>query len=171
MTGKLSKNFHGVGIGPLSKILAVQCLSTIKKCEEANKILRIWRQRWARSKRRLKNYKRFGPQFIFFYLSGRGDRPFLACLSKEKKDKKSMLQEAMSCLECNLLCDTKRVLDQHVYMMHSLDKSKIGLSQFTTKCFHCKKVSALLNNKFWLTVLFNPKISIRIPILKKILLL
>ena len=23
MTGKLSKNFHGVGIGPLSKILAV----------------------------------------------------------------------------------------------------------------------------------------------------
>ena len=24
MTGKLSKNFHGVGIGPLSKILAVK---------------------------------------------------------------------------------------------------------------------------------------------------
>ena len=62
---------------------------------------------------------------------------------EEKKDRKSMLQEAMSCLECNLLCDTKRVLDQHVYMMHSLDKSRIGLSQFTTKCFHCKKVSFL----------------------------
>ena len=106
--------------------------------------------RWARSKRRLKNYKRFGPQFIFFYLSGRGDRPFLACLSKEKKDKKSMLQEAMSCLECNLLCDTKRVLDQHVYMMHSLDKSKIGLSQFTTKCFHCKKVSFMYIVHSWI---------------------
>ena len=26
MTGKLSKNFHGVGIGPLSKILAVKRL-------------------------------------------------------------------------------------------------------------------------------------------------
>ena len=26
MTGKLSKNFHGVGIGPLSKILAVKSL-------------------------------------------------------------------------------------------------------------------------------------------------
>ena len=26
MTGKLSKNFHGVGIGPLSKILAVKYL-------------------------------------------------------------------------------------------------------------------------------------------------
>ena len=27
MTGKLSKNFHGVGIGPLSKILAVKGFS------------------------------------------------------------------------------------------------------------------------------------------------
>ena len=27
MTGKLSKNFHGVGIGPLSKILAVKSVS------------------------------------------------------------------------------------------------------------------------------------------------
>ena len=27
MTGELSKNFHGAGIGPLSKILAVKCLS------------------------------------------------------------------------------------------------------------------------------------------------
>ena len=26
MTGKLSKNFHGVGIGPLSKIYAVKVL-------------------------------------------------------------------------------------------------------------------------------------------------
>ena len=26
MTGKLSKNFHGVGIGPLSKILAVKAV-------------------------------------------------------------------------------------------------------------------------------------------------
>ena len=26
MTGRLSKNFHGVGIGPLSKILAVKTL-------------------------------------------------------------------------------------------------------------------------------------------------
>ena len=25
MTGKLSKNFHGFGIGPLSNILAVKC--------------------------------------------------------------------------------------------------------------------------------------------------
>ena len=28
MTGKLSKNFHGVGIGPLSKILAIKGLFT-----------------------------------------------------------------------------------------------------------------------------------------------
>ena len=28
MTGKLSKNFHGVAIGPLSKILAVKGLFT-----------------------------------------------------------------------------------------------------------------------------------------------
>ena len=122
-----------------------------KKCVQANKILRIWRQRWAWSKRRLKNYKKIWTSIYFFYLSGRGDRPFLACLSKEKKDKKSMLQEAMSCLECNLLCDTKRVLDQHVYMMHSLDKSKIGLSQFTTKCFHCKKVSFLYIVQSWIS--------------------
>jgi hypothetical protein len=27
MTGALSKNFHGVGIGPLSKILAVKGIS------------------------------------------------------------------------------------------------------------------------------------------------
>ena len=27
MTGKLSKNFHGVGIGPLSKIYAVNVIS------------------------------------------------------------------------------------------------------------------------------------------------
>ena len=32
MTGKLSKNFHGVGIGPLSKILAVK--SQLKANEE-----------------------------------------------------------------------------------------------------------------------------------------
>ena len=30
MTGKLSKNFHGVGIGPLSKILAVKAYSKVK---------------------------------------------------------------------------------------------------------------------------------------------
>ena len=29
MTGKLSKNFHGVGIGPLSKILAVKYDATM----------------------------------------------------------------------------------------------------------------------------------------------
>ena len=29
MTGKLSKNFHGVGIGPLSKILAVKSFETL----------------------------------------------------------------------------------------------------------------------------------------------
>jgi len=29
MTGKLSKNFHGVGIGPLSKILAVNMPSKL----------------------------------------------------------------------------------------------------------------------------------------------
>ena len=29
MTGKLSKNFHGVGIGPLSNILAVKSFSLI----------------------------------------------------------------------------------------------------------------------------------------------
>ena len=29
MTGKLSKNFHGVGIGPFSKILAVKYLNSI----------------------------------------------------------------------------------------------------------------------------------------------
>ena len=29
MTGKLSKNFHGVGIGPLSNILAVKVSGTI----------------------------------------------------------------------------------------------------------------------------------------------
>ena len=30
MTGELSKNFHGVGIGPLSKILAVKQMNLIK---------------------------------------------------------------------------------------------------------------------------------------------
>ena len=29
MTGRLSKNFHGVGIGPLSKILAVKAILPI----------------------------------------------------------------------------------------------------------------------------------------------
>ena len=29
MTGKLSKNFHGVGIGPLSKILAVKITKNV----------------------------------------------------------------------------------------------------------------------------------------------
>ena len=29
MTGKLSKNFHGVGIGPLSNILAVKVIITV----------------------------------------------------------------------------------------------------------------------------------------------
>ena len=29
MTGKLSKNFHGVGIGPFSKILAVKILQSL----------------------------------------------------------------------------------------------------------------------------------------------
>ena len=33
MTGELSKNFHGVGIGPLSKILAVKCAATVNKIE------------------------------------------------------------------------------------------------------------------------------------------
>ena len=28
MTGELAKNFHGVGIGPLSKILAVKVIIT-----------------------------------------------------------------------------------------------------------------------------------------------
>ena len=31
MTGKLSKNFHGVGIGPLSNILAVKGLLRVVK--------------------------------------------------------------------------------------------------------------------------------------------
>ena len=30
MTGKLSKNFHGVGIGPLSKIYAVKYYCTLE---------------------------------------------------------------------------------------------------------------------------------------------
>ena len=33
MTGKLSKNFHGVGIGPLSKILAVNKFACKKKSD------------------------------------------------------------------------------------------------------------------------------------------
>ena len=33
MTGKLSKNFHGVGIGPLSIILAVKCAARVL-CEK-----------------------------------------------------------------------------------------------------------------------------------------
>ena len=32
MTGKLSKNFHGVDIGPLSNILAVKCICVFSKC-------------------------------------------------------------------------------------------------------------------------------------------
>ena len=31
MTGKLSKNFQGVGIGPLSKILAVNTIQSIEQ--------------------------------------------------------------------------------------------------------------------------------------------
>ena len=31
MTGGLSKNFHGVGIGPLSKILAVKSCSVLRQ--------------------------------------------------------------------------------------------------------------------------------------------
>ena len=31
MTGKLSKNFHGVGIGPLSNMLAVKTWSYMRK--------------------------------------------------------------------------------------------------------------------------------------------
>ena len=30
MTGELSKNFHGVGIGPLSKILAIKTLPDVQ---------------------------------------------------------------------------------------------------------------------------------------------
>ena len=37
MTGRLSKKFHGVGIGPLSKILAVNS-STVKSDDEIGKV-------------------------------------------------------------------------------------------------------------------------------------
>ena len=39
MTGGLSKNFHGVGIGPLSEILAVKIISLylMRKSEDANR--------------------------------------------------------------------------------------------------------------------------------------
>ena len=37
MTGRLSKNFHGVGIGPLSKILAVKCnICDFKTAQKGN---------------------------------------------------------------------------------------------------------------------------------------
>ena len=37
MTGKLSKNFHGVGIGPLSNILAVKSLPNAYKLIDGNR--------------------------------------------------------------------------------------------------------------------------------------
>ena len=39
MTGGLSKNFHGVGIGPLSEILAVKCIPNNKQANEFRKSL------------------------------------------------------------------------------------------------------------------------------------
>ena len=38
MTGKLSKNFHGVGIGPLSKILPVKIVNEHVKQEMATRV-------------------------------------------------------------------------------------------------------------------------------------
>ena len=47
MTGKLSKNFHGVGIGPLSKILAVnRNLIVVVK-------MVIWGRDWSKSQEKL----------------------------------------------------------------------------------------------------------------------
>ena len=37
MTGKLSKNFHGVGIGPLSNILAVKKVNNLRANEREQK--------------------------------------------------------------------------------------------------------------------------------------
>ena len=41
MTGKLSKNFHGVGIGPLSNILAVKYRS-VNSIGEHTYLQRLW---------------------------------------------------------------------------------------------------------------------------------
>ena len=41
MTGKLSKNFHGVGIGPLSKILAVKVCPGDEKKKKSMRIVHI----------------------------------------------------------------------------------------------------------------------------------
>ena len=49
MTGKLSKNFHGVGIGPLSKILAVKSLH-LKENSESQKIQSLQTPRHSHSK-------------------------------------------------------------------------------------------------------------------------
>ena len=42
MTGKLSKNFHGVGIGPLSNILVVK-RDYVKKYSTNTKGIKSWR--------------------------------------------------------------------------------------------------------------------------------
>ena len=43
MTGKLSKNFHGVGIGPLSSILAVNGSLLAKQFNLAGKVTNLLR--------------------------------------------------------------------------------------------------------------------------------
>ena len=42
MTGKLSKNFHGVGIGPFSKILAVKISYVKLKHKETDRDRQEW---------------------------------------------------------------------------------------------------------------------------------
>ena len=85
----------------------------------------------------------------FTLLGRRVDMPFLACLSKEECDRETMLKEAISCMECHLLCDSKRVLDQHVHMMHS-EGCNLGLFKknvkLKAKCVHCAKVSMGFKN-------------------------
>ena len=45
MTGKLSKNFHGVGIGPLSKILAVKSFRVALLLSPFRPILQVYLDR------------------------------------------------------------------------------------------------------------------------------
>ena len=60
----------------------------------------------------------------------------------------SNLKESMSCIQCHLLCDSKRVLDQHVYMVHESERKK-GIKK--SRCVICKK-SFKLDSSLWFHV-------------------